>query len=75
MYKIASDKYECDYCGYENSWDAHDDVHGELWGCEHCGKTFCSKCFIEKYGESAYQTMMQSHDLIACPDCYNKEQE
>lgn len=51
MYNITTDTYTCDICGYENKWDSHDEVHGELWGCESCGTTFCSKCFIEELGQ------------------------
>ena len=70
MYNKTTDTYTCDICGYENKWDSHDEVHGELWSCESCGTTFCSKCFIEELGWDAYHKMMQSDDLVSCPDCY-----
>ena len=69
MYKISTDTYVCDFCGFEEKWDAHDDIHGDLWGCEICEKTFCSKCLKEKVGEKIYKMEMQSCNNIACPDC------
>lgn len=73
MYDAEKDTYSCDLCGFEMRWDAHDDEHGEMWGCEKCGGVFCSKCFIDKLGRDAYMQMMQGSDLIYCPDCYEKE--
>lgn len=67
------EKYECDFCGVELTWDETDHVYGEMWGCEKCGKSFCSKCFIDKFGNEKYMDMMQNHDLILCPTCFNKE--
>ena len=46
---------------------------GSLWGCERCGSTFCTKCFIDKIGEAAYWKMMHGEDMILCPECYEKE--
>lgn len=74
-YSVARDIYTCDICGFEMKWDGHDEVHGDMWGCEKCGSTFCSKCFKDKYGEKAYQSMMQDFDLILCPDCYEKKSQ
>lgn len=73
MYLMESDTYVCDICGFEGEWNDHDDIHGELWGCERCGGTFCTKCFIETIGTNAYWKMMHSEDLILCPECYGKE--
>lgn len=73
MYLMESDIYVCDICGFEGRWDDHDDIHGELWGCERCGGTFCTKCFIDTIGKNAYLKMMHSEDLILCPECYGKE--
>lgn len=50
MYNCIKDTYTCDLCGFEMEWDASDLVHGEMWGCEKCGDTFCSKCFIDRHG-------------------------
>lgn len=72
MYNSENDTYSCDICGFEAKWDASDDIHGEMWGCEKCGKTFCSKCFIEKHGNEKYRNMMQGSDLIFCPACYEE---
>lgn len=50
MYHEKSDTYSCDICGFEMGWEDHDDEHGELWGCELCGATFCTKCYVERHG-------------------------
>lgn len=73
MYNMSTESYICEYCGVEMEWDASDDIHGEMWGCEKCGKSFCSKCFIERHGQNKYIKMMQGCDLIFCPDCYKEE--
>lgn len=73
MYNMGADTYTCEYCEAEMKWDAHDDIHGDMWGCERCGKNFCSKCFIERHGQNEYMKMMQGCDLIFCPDCYKEE--
>ena len=75
MFDMSTDTYTCDFCEFEMQWDGHDEVHGEVWGCEKCGQVFCSKCFIDRYGFAAYMEMMQDFDLILCPDCYEKEKE
>ena len=74
MYAMETDTYSCDICGFEGAWDITDDVHGQLWGCEKCGATFCTKCFIDTMGQKIYWDMMRSHDLILCPECYLKEE-
>lgn len=71
-YHNEDDTYSCDLCGFRNSWDADDDLHGELWSCEKCGKTFCSKCFSDKHGHKTYMYMMQKYGLILCPDCWEE---
>lgn len=43
-YNNDRDTYSCDICGFESEWEVNDDVHGELWSCEKCGKIFCTKC-------------------------------
>lgn len=69
MAHIKDDIYSCDLCGFEMEWESHDDRHGEVWSCERCGKIFCSKCFIDRYGIDDYRNMMQSGGYILCPDC------
>ena len=64
MYNIGTDSYQCDFCGFEEKWDATDEVHGDLWGCERCGNTFCTKCSKDKFGEANYYRMMKEFDLI-----------
>lgn len=74
-YNISKDSYECDFCGFKLPWEASDEVHGEMWGCEECGKAFCSKCFIDRFGRTEYMKMMQGSDRIYCPDCWSKHRE
>ena len=75
MYSMKTGHYTCDFCDFEMEWDGHDDIHGEMWGCEKCGDTFCSKCFINKHGHDAYVDMMQGADCIMCPTCFGKRKE
>lgn len=72
MYNQETGQFACDTCGFESGWNDCDDTHGELWGCEECGDTFCSKCFKDKHGEEAYWNMMQDH-VICCPTCLAQE--
>lgn len=74
-YHSEDDTYSCDCCGFRDKWDGTDGIHGELWGCEKCGDTFCSKCFIDKLGSSEYMSMMQEADRIYCPECWEKERK
>lgn len=69
---LGSNLYSCDFCGFEMNWDKKDDFHGEMWGCEKCGRTFCSKCFVDRFGREDYKDMMQDCDLIYCPECWQK---
>lgn len=69
---MANEKYNCDFCGAEIGWEENDDVHGDIWSCENCGKVFCSKCLREAIGEEEYWKMMLGGDFILCPDCYTK---
>ena len=75
MYLMSTDTYVCDICGFERKFDTDNALHGELWGCERCGDTFCSKCFIDRMGEEDYWKMMRDSDLIMCPICYAKEKK
>lgn len=75
MYYMNDDTYSCDICGFEMKWDDHDDIHGDLWGCERCGDTFCTKCFVESMGREVYDEMMQGSDYILCPECERKRRE
>ena len=75
MYLMSTDTYVCDICGFEGKFDTDNDIHGELWGCERCGDTFCSKCFVDRMGEEDYWKMMRDSDLIMCPICYAKEKK
>ena len=35
---LGSNLYSCDFCGFEMNWDKKDNFHGEMWGCEKCGR-------------------------------------
>ena len=70
--ETESSLYECDFCDFAEAWDDSDNAHGEMWGCDHCERIFCSKCFQDRYGIQRYMEMMQDWDLIVCPDCYEK---
>ena len=79
MYNMAKDTYECDFCGWEEPWDANDDDHGSMWECEDCGKHFCTKCFTARWGRKAWDTMLHAGLIgsfetsrIMCPDCYGE---
>lgn len=74
--------YECDYCGFTNELDVKDPVHGNLWDCEECARTFCGKCFKERFGEKAFGDMLLGalsgpfdKDILLCPDCFAKKIE
>lgn len=64
--------YTCELCGFWGDWEETDDIHGDMWGCEVCGKVFCSKCFKDTHGEKKYYEMMQSGEYIRCPECFEK---
>ena len=75
MYHEKTDTYSCDICGFEMGWEDHDYEHGDLWSCERCGATFCTKCSVEQIGRKAYDEMMQGGGYILCPDCETKIEE
>lgn len=64
--------YTCEFCGYTSLWEDHDDIRGEMWGCEICGKAFCSKCLQDAVGQESYMWLMQEGGEIMCPDCAKK---
>lgn len=63
--------YTCEFCGFSEGWEESDFVHGDMWGCEKCGKAFCSKCLRDAIGADNYKQMMQSGELILCSNRYN----
>lgn len=71
-YHIETDIHTCAVCGSALSWDAADDVHGTVWNCEECGRDFCSKCFIDKFGCTEYEEMIRNSNLVYCPGCWGK---
>lgn len=64
--------YACDFCGVEIEWDKTDEIHGDMWGCEECGSTFCSKCLKDAVGETVYWQILRDNDKILCPNCAKK---
>ncbi|MBO5970746.1 MAG: hypothetical protein J6S14_19910 [Clostridia bacterium] len=79
MYLMDIDKYECDFCGFEADWDGSDPICGSLWECEECGKHFCEKCFTDRWGRKAWDTMLHAGLIgsfetsrIMCPECYGE---
>lgn len=70
-YKTNTDTYTCDFCGHEMSWDGADD-YGTMWGCEECEREFCTKCFVDRIGRKAFETMLRHSEKRYCPDCYQK---
>lgn len=75
VYNNDRDTYSCDICGFESEWEVNDDVHGELWSCEKCGKIFCTKCFTDRFGSDEYLEMINNADQVHCPDCWEKRKE
>lgn len=69
-YKMSTDSYTCDICGFELKWDASDCVHGSMWSCEKCESNFCSKCFVDRHGFELFGRMLQEGDKILCPTCW-----
>ena len=69
---MSRNTYVCDTCGFEGAWDAHDDVHGDLWECESCDSHFCTACFEKKHGRSEFDKMMHESDRVLCPGCWAK---
>ncbi len=69
----GSNFYACDFCGYTMHIMDVEDVHGELWACERCGQTFCTKCAVERMGKDSYEKMMQGPGDILCPACKERE--
>lgn len=74
-YNDEKGTYSCDICGFENEWEASDEVQGELWSCEKCGHIFCTKCFVDKFGRKEYMEMINNADQVYCPDCWEKRRE
>lgn len=59
----STETYYCKYCNTKMKWDEHNDKNGEIWGCEKCDKTFCTKCFTDKHGQNNYMNMMLSKPM------------
>lgn len=51
MYSIDNDRYTCDFCGFEMEWDATDEVHGGLWGCENAERASALNALLTDTGE------------------------
>lgn len=72
-YNMDKDTYSCDFCGIDMKWDETHPENGDMWGCEVCGKTFCSKCLKDKVGVLNYYMILQGNNLVLCPDCAERE--
>lgn len=62
----------CDICGFVMDWEEHNYIHGDLWSCEQCGITFCTKCAVDRIGRNAFDEMIRSGEHVLCPDCEQK---
>ena len=79
-YSMARNIYICDLCGFEEEHlDASDDLHGSMWECEDCGTHFCEKCFTDRWGRKAWDTMLRDGRIgsfdtsrIFCPSCFGE---
>lgn len=65
--------YSCDFCGIDMKWDKTHPENGDMWGCEVCGKNFCSKCLADKVGVLNYYIITQENNFLLCPDCAERE--
>lgn len=79
MWHMGTDRYECDFCGVEIQWESSDDLHGSIWECEECGEHFCEKCFTDRWGVAAWDTMLHAGLIgsfetskVMCPECYGE---
>lgn len=80
MYSMERNIYTCDLCGFEEPvLDGTDDLHGSMWECEECGKDFCEKCFTDRWGRKAWDTMLRDGLIgsfetskVMCPGCYGE---
>ena len=70
MYEMSTDVYECDFCGVRMKWDEKTKTHGYLYGCEKCGREFCSRCFKKAHGRKKFDQMLSEEAKVLCPACY-----
>lgn len=71
-YNMNKDAYSCDFCDFEMGWGSTNNVHGNMWECEVCGHHFCSKCFVDRFGQKDFDQMVREEDRLHCPDCWQK---
>ena len=72
VYLMGEDAYVCDCCGVEIPRDGADNRHGDMWECEICGMNFCTKCFVDRLGRSAFDEMIRGRDKVLCCKCFEK---
>ena len=72
MYLMALNEYECDLCGFHESWGAYDDRLRYIWECERCGTHFCTSCFAKAIDYASFRKMLTEHGQIHCPNCWRK---
>ena len=58
----------CEYCGYEDEWNAC-----EHWQCESCCKIFCNECFMEHTKEGFPPGLMEMYKDVLCPECFTED--
>lgn len=72
MYEMSTDLYTCDFCGVQMKWNESTETDGTMYGCEKCGREFCSRCFKKAHGSKKFDEMLSNEAEILCPACYAK---
>lgn len=72
MYEMSTDMCTCDFCGVRMKFDETSETHGNMFGCEKCGREFCSRCFKKAYGNKKFDKMLTEEAEVLCPACYAK---
>ena len=57
----------CKYCGHV--FDLMDSNNCDVLPCNECSNAFCPSCFIERCGQSDFDSMMDACETY-CPDCW-----
>ena len=67
---MSTDLYTCDFCGVQMKWDESKERSGTMYGCEKCGREFCSRCFKKYLGNEKFDDMLADEEKVLCPSCY-----
>ena len=70
MYEMSTDLYTCDFCGVQMKWNESKEGYGTMYGCEKCGREFCSRCFKKYLGNEKFVDMLADEEKVLCPSCY-----